>query len=200
MSGAKGGPGENGGEGRREAFDPWEEGRRAEDARLPRVALQSQKEFGLEKRRKNEDGARRGPPPDQSSPSLLPFHLFLAIVPAKQSDPLCVFLPLVDLHFLIDRMDSLSGVSGTLAELDGQIADIFRALSNGFQKLEKIKDANRQSRQLEELTGKMRECKRLIKEFDQGIKEEEASYDFETNKMLSEKKQSMVIIYFLRTV
>ncbi|XP_031482792.1 novel plant SNARE 13-like [Nymphaea colorata] len=38
----------------------------------------------------------------------------------------------------------------------------------------------------------MRECKRLIKEFDQGIKEEEASYDFETNKMLSEKKQSMI--------
>jgi hypothetical protein len=30
----------------------------------------------------------------------------------------------------------------------------------GFQNLEKIKDANRQSRQLEELTGKMRECKR----------------------------------------
>ncbi|CAN6439700.1 unnamed protein product [Victoria cruziana] len=89
-------------------------------------------------------------------------------------------------------MDSLSGVSGTLAELDGQITDIFRALSNGFQKLEKIKDANRQSRQLEELTGKMRECKRLIKEFDQGIKEEEASYDSETNKMLSEKKQSMI--------
>jgi len=30
----------------------------------------------------------------------------------------------------------------------------------GFQNLEKIKDVNRQSRQLEELTGKMRECKR----------------------------------------
>jgi hypothetical protein len=30
----------------------------------------------------------------------------------------------------------------------------------GFQNLEKIKDANRQSRQLDELTGKMRECKR----------------------------------------
>lgn len=33
---------------------------------------------------------------------------------------------------------------------------------NGFQKLEKIKDSNRQSRQLEELTGKMRECKRYL--------------------------------------
>ena len=30
----------------------------------------------------------------------------------------------------------------------------------GFQNLERIKDVNRQSRQLEELTGKMRECKR----------------------------------------
>jgi len=33
---------------------------------------------------------------------------------------------------------------------------------NGFQKLEKIKDSNRQSRQLEELTEKMRECKRYF--------------------------------------
>ncbi|XP_031476836.1 novel plant SNARE 11-like [Nymphaea colorata] len=89
-------------------------------------------------------------------------------------------------------MDPMSMVSGTLAELDGQITDMFRALANGFQKLEKIKDASRQSRQLEELTGKMRDCKRLIKEFDQGIKEEEGSYDFQTNKMLSEKKQSMI--------
>lgn len=31
---------------------------------------------------------------------------------------------------------------------------------NGFQRLDKIKDSNRQSKQLEELTGKMRECKR----------------------------------------
>ncbi|TXG68180.1 hypothetical protein EZV62_003115 [Acer yangbiense] len=57
-------------------------------------------------------------------------------------------------------MDPLSSISDELAEINGQIADIFRALSNGFQKLEKIKDANRQSRQLEELTEKMRECKR----------------------------------------
>lgn len=33
---------------------------------------------------------------------------------------------------------------------------------NGFQKLDKIKDANRRSRQLEELTDKMRDCKRLF--------------------------------------
>lgn len=89
-------------------------------------------------------------------------------------------------------MASLSAISEELAEIDGQIADIFRALSNGFQKLEKIKDSNRQSRQLEELTGKMRECKRLIKEFDKEVKDLEHRNDPSTNKMLNEKKQSMV--------
>ncbi|KAF3448209.1 hypothetical protein FNV43_RR08922 [Rhamnella rubrinervis] len=89
-------------------------------------------------------------------------------------------------------MDPLSAISEELAEIDGQIADIFRALSNGFQKLEKIKDSNRQSRQLEELTGKMRECKRLIKEFDREIKDMESRNDPATTKMLNEKKQSMI--------
>lgn len=90
------------------------------------------------------------------------------------------------------EMSSLAGISEELAEIDGQISDIFRALSNGFQKLEKIKDTSRQSRQLEELTGKMRECKRLIKEFDREVKDLEIRNDPETNKMLNEKKQSMV--------
>ncbi|XP_057511603.1 novel plant SNARE 11-like [Actinidia eriantha] len=89
-------------------------------------------------------------------------------------------------------MDSLSAITEELAEIDGQITDIFRALSNGFQKLEKIKDSNRQSRQLEELTEKMRECKRLIKEFDREVKDLEYKNDPGTNKMLTEKKQSMV--------
>lgn len=89
-------------------------------------------------------------------------------------------------------MDPLATVSEELTEIDGQIADIFRALSNGFQKLEKIKDVNRQSRQLEELTDKMRECKRLIKEFDREVKETEGRTDANTRKMLNEKKQSMV--------
>ncbi|KAI4327211.1 hypothetical protein L6164_019699 [Bauhinia variegata] len=89
-------------------------------------------------------------------------------------------------------MDPLSAISEELAEIDGQITDILRALSNGFQKLEKIKDSNRQSRQLEELTDKMRECKRLIKEFDKEVKALEGRNDRETNRMLSEKKQSMI--------
>lgn len=81
-------------------------------------------------------------------------------------------------------------VSEQLAEIEGQIQDIFRALSNGFQKLEKIKDSSRQSRQLEELTDKMRECKRLIKDYDREIKD--SDYKNDTNKMLNEKRQSMI--------
>ncbi|CAN6580577.1 unnamed protein product [Malus baccata var. baccata] len=89
-------------------------------------------------------------------------------------------------------MDPLSAISEELAEIDGQIADIFRALSNGFQKLEKIKDSNRQSRQLEELTDKMRDCKRLIKEFDREVKNMERINDPNTSRMLNEKKQSLI--------
>ncbi|CAI9095550.1 OLC1v1031533C2 [Oldenlandia corymbosa var. corymbosa] len=89
-------------------------------------------------------------------------------------------------------MASTSSISEELAEIEGQISDIFRALSNGFQKLEKIKDTSRQSRQLEELTGKMRDCKRLIKDFDRELKDMEYKLDAETTKMLNEKKQSMI--------
>ncbi|KAK4423005.1 putative plant SNARE 11 [Sesamum alatum] len=77
--------------------------------------------------------------------------------------------------------------SEELAEIEGQISDIFRALF-----LEKIKEPNRQSRQLEELTDKMRECKRLIKEFDREVKESDYKTDPDTSKMLNEKKQSMI--------
>ncbi|KAL4189712.1 hypothetical protein AMTRI_Chr08g208480 [Amborella trichopoda] len=89
-------------------------------------------------------------------------------------------------------MDSLSSVSVALSDIEGQIKDIFRALSNGYQKLEKMKDSNRQSRLLEELTGKMKECKRLIKDFDREIKEEESRNPPDTNRLLNEKKQSMI--------
>ncbi|XP_051119194.1 novel plant SNARE 11-like [Andrographis paniculata] len=83
-------------------------------------------------------------------------------------------------------------MSEELTEIEGQISDYFRALSNGFQKLEKIKDANRQNRQLEELTDKMRECKRLIKEFDRAIKDSGYKNDPDMSKKLNEKKQSMI--------
>ncbi|CAH8362638.1 unnamed protein product [Eruca vesicaria subsp. sativa] len=65
-------------------------------------------------------------------------------------------------------------MSPQLEQIHGEIRDHFRALANGFQKLDKIKDSSRQSKQLEELTDKMRECKRLVKEFDRELKDEEA--------------------------
>lgn len=83
-------------------------------------------------------------------------------------------------------------MSPQLEQIHGEIRDNFRALSNGFQKLDKIKDSNRQSKQLEELTGRMRECKRLIKEMDREIKDEEARNPPEVNKRLNDEKQSMI--------
>ena len=83
-------------------------------------------------------------------------------------------------------------MSPQVEQIHGEIRDNFRALANGFQKLDKIKDANRQSNQLEELTDKMRECKRLIKEFDREIKDEEGRNPPEVNKQLNDEKQSMI--------
>ncbi|XP_039071340.1 novel plant SNARE 13-like [Hibiscus syriacus] len=83
-------------------------------------------------------------------------------------------------------------MSPQLEQIHGEIRDLFRALSNGFQRLDKMKDSNRQSKQLEELTGKMRECKRLIKEFDREIKDDERKNPAEVNKQLNDEKQSMI--------
>ncbi|KAJ9181742.1 hypothetical protein P3X46_005803 [Hevea brasiliensis] len=83
-------------------------------------------------------------------------------------------------------------MSPQLEQIHGEIKDNFRALSNGFQRLDNIKDSNRQSKQLEELTGKMRECKRLIKEFDREIKDEENKNPPELNKQFNDEKQSMI--------
>ncbi|KAJ1296989.1 hypothetical protein BS78_01G343900 [Paspalum vaginatum] len=79
-----------------------------------------------------------------------------------------------------------------LEQIDGEIHDIFRALQNGFQKMDKIKDSNRQAKQLEDLTGKMKECKRLIKEFDRILKDEESNNPPEINKQLNDRKQFMI--------
>ncbi|XP_057811955.1 novel plant SNARE 13 [Salvia miltiorrhiza] len=79
-----------------------------------------------------------------------------------------------------------------MEQIHGEIRDIMRALANGFQKLDKIKDSTRQSKQLEELTGKMRECKRLVKEFDREIKDEESRNPPEVTKQLNDEKQSMI--------
>ncbi|XVF38973.1 hypothetical protein REPUB_Repub20aG0148900 [Reevesia pubescens] len=79
-----------------------------------------------------------------------------------------------------------------LEQIHGQIRDNFRALANGFQRLDNMKDSNRQSKQLEDLTAKMRECKRLIKEFDRENKDEESRNPPELNKQLNDEKQSMI--------
>ncbi|CAN1749166.1 Novel plant SNARE 13 [Linum perenne] len=83
-------------------------------------------------------------------------------------------------------------MSPRMEQIHGEINDHFRALSNGFSRLDNIKDSTRQSKQLEELTGKMKECKRLIKEFDSEIKDEEARNPPEVTKQLNEEKQSMI--------
>ncbi|MCL7037658.1 hypothetical protein MKW94_027186, partial [Papaver nudicaule] len=83
-------------------------------------------------------------------------------------------------------------MSPQLEQIDGEIRDNFRALANGFQKLDKVKDPNRRSKQLEELTAKMRECKRLIKEYDRELKDEEARNSPELNRQLNERKQSLI--------
>ncbi|XP_066395398.1 novel plant SNARE 13-like [Miscanthus floridulus] len=83
-------------------------------------------------------------------------------------------------------------MSPELEQVDGEIQDIFRALQNGFQKMDKIKDSSRQSKQLEDLTAKMRECKRLIKEFDRILKDEEKKNTPDVNKQLNDKKQFMI--------
>lgn len=83
-------------------------------------------------------------------------------------------------------------MSPQLEQIHGEIRDNFRALANGFQKLDKIKESNRQSKQLEDLTGRMRESKRLIKEFDREMKEEEHGNSPEVNKQLNDEKQSMI--------
>ncbi|CAH9114903.1 unnamed protein product [Cuscuta epithymum] len=88
--------------------------------------------------------------------------------------------------------DSKLKMSTQMEQIHGEIWDNFRALENGFQKLGKIKDSNRQSKQLEDLTDKMKECKRLIKEFDRELKDEESKNPPEVNKQLNDEKQSMI--------
>lgn len=90
------------------------------------------------------------------------------------------------------KMSSDLQMTPQLEQIHGEIRDNFRALANGFQRLDKMKDSNRQSKQLEELTGRMRECKRLIKEMDREIKDEEARNPPEVNKRLNDEKQSMI--------
>nr|CAD1833734.1 unnamed protein product [Ananas comosus var. bracteatus] len=83
-------------------------------------------------------------------------------------------------------------MSTEVERIDGEIQDILRALRNGFQKLDKITDSNRQLGELEKLTVKMKKCKLLIREFDSAIEDAEIRNLPEVNWQLVEKKQLMV--------
>ncbi|XP_020080442.1 novel plant SNARE 13-like [Ananas comosus] len=83
-------------------------------------------------------------------------------------------------------------MSTEVERIDGEIQDILRALRNGFQKLDKITDSNRQLGELEKLTVKMKKCKLLIREFDSAIEDEEIRNLPEVNWQLVEKKQLMI--------
>ncbi|CAM6013392.1 unnamed protein product [Sphagnum balticum] len=85
-----------------------------------------------------------------------------------------------------------SELPAQLTGIETEVQNIFKSLSTGFQKLDKTKDVSKQSKQLEELTAKMRDAKRLIKDFDREMKEEEPRKTPETNKLLNEKKQALI--------
>ncbi|KAH9532652.1 hypothetical protein CY35_18G010000 [Sphagnum magellanicum] len=84
-----------------------------------------------------------------------------------------------------------SEIPTQLIGIETQVQSLLKNLSAGFQKLDKIKDVSKQSKQLEELTAKMREAKRLIKDFDREMKEEEPKTP-ELSKLLNEKKQALI--------
>ncbi|XP_024387750.1 novel plant SNARE 13 isoform X1 [Physcomitrium patens] len=73
---------------------------------------------------------------------------------------------------------------------EAEVQQIFKDLNEGFQRLDKIKDLEKQRKQLEELTGKMRGVKRILKDFDQGIKDDPTN--LELNKTVAEKKKSLI--------
>ncbi|KAG0614159.1 hypothetical protein M758_6G155400 [Ceratodon purpureus] len=79
-----------------------------------------------------------------------------------------------------------------VAAVEEEVQRIFKALNDGFQKLDKIKDVEKQRKQLEELTGKMRDVKRVLKDFDQGAKEGETKSSPEVIKLVAEKKKAFV--------
>ncbi|XP_024366291.1 novel plant SNARE 13 [Physcomitrium patens] len=84
------------------------------------------------------------------------------------------------------------GIPPQLASIEKEVQGIFKFLATGFQRIDKIKDAGRQSKHLEELSARMRGAKSRIKEFDVEIKVEEGKINPEFNKLLTEKKQFMI--------
>uniref|UniRef100_A0A7I4F5W0 Uncharacterized protein n=1 Tax=Physcomitrium patens TaxID=3218 RepID=A0A7I4F5W0_PHYPA len=86
----------------------------------------------------------------------------------------------------------VSGLPSQVASIEKEVREIFLILASGFQRTDKIKDVDKKNKQLEELTAQMRDAKRLIKGFDKVMKYEESLTNLEFNKMLNEKKQSLI--------
>lgn len=78
-----------------------------------------------------------------------------------------------------------------LSCIETEVRDIFKILTTGFQRIDRIKNEGRRGNQLEELTARMREAKRLIKEFDREM-QGESKTNPESHKLLNETKQSMI--------
>lgn len=90
--------------------------------------------------------------------SCSPYLIFMImLLPCVKLDTLSPTTPLSVGNFLLLLMRT--SISGNVF-FKIVIAAFCILTRNGFQKMDKIKDSNRQSKQLEELTGKMRECKR----------------------------------------
>ncbi|CAI5491976.1 unnamed protein product [Closterium sp. Naga37s-1] len=68
----------------------------------------------------------------------------------------------------------------------------FTQLKTSFSKIDKCEDPSRQSQLLEDVTPKLRECRRLIQEFERDMKDQEAKNSPEVNKLLQEKKRTLV--------
>lgn len=81
----------------------------------------------------------------------------IMLLPCVTLDTLSPTTPLSVGNFLLLLMQT--SISGNVL-FKIVIAAFLFLTRNGFQKMDKIKDSNRQTKQLEELTGKMRECKR----------------------------------------
>ncbi|CAK9222282.1 unnamed protein product [Sphagnum troendelagicum] len=55
-----------------------------------------------------------------------------------------------------------SELPAQLTSIETEVQNRFKNLSTGFQKLDRVKDVSKQSKQLDELTAKMREAKRYV--------------------------------------
>ncbi|CAI5460654.1 unnamed protein product [Closterium sp. Yama58-4] len=87
---------------------------------------------------------------------------------------------------------SLTNLPPSLNDISNQLSRSFTQLKTTFSKIDKCEDPSRQSQLLEDVTPKLRECRRLIQEFERDMKDQEAKNSPEVNKLLQEKKRTLV--------